>query len=120
MTRIDLDGEDPASGLAALVLTVVDLLVEVLEREAVRRMESDQLSDEEIERLGTALAEIEAEINRLVAAYGVEEEVTSLRNDLDGLVSRAVRDVSSAEGIDHDGEEAPSSRRPVDGGDTDD
>lgn len=91
MTTIDIDGDDAADGLMTLVLAVVDLLVDALEREALRRMESGRLSDEEIERLGTQLASIEAEVAELKAERGIEEQVDRLRADLDGLVSDTVR-----------------------------
>ena len=53
--RIDIDPDDVERGLAGLVLGLVELLRQVLERQAVRRMEGGTLSDEEIERVGLAL-----------------------------------------------------------------
>lgn len=90
MTTIDVDGEDARDGLMTLVVTVVEILLEALEREAIRRMESGRLADEEIERLGRQLATIEDELEAIKAEQGIEEGVAELRGDLDGLVSNAV------------------------------
>lgn len=90
MTSIDVDGGETQDGLFTLVVTVVELLFDALEREALRRMESGALSDDEIERLGRQLADIEAEIDELKRDRGIEENVDELRGDLDGLVSSAI------------------------------
>ncbi|ELZ09718.1 Gas vesicle K [Natrinema thermotolerans DSM 11552] len=91
MTAIDVgDGEDARDGLMTLVIAVVEILIDALEREAVRRMESGNLTDEEIERLGGQLARIETEIERLKADEGIEDGVNDLRSDLDGLVNDAI------------------------------
>ena len=91
MTRIDVDAEDDASsGVVALVVAVVEILVEALEREAVRRMERDVLTDEEIERLGTQLARIETELEGLKEREGIDGDVEQLHGQLDGLVRETI------------------------------
>ncbi|WP_256566666.1 gas vesicle protein K [Natrinema gelatinilyticum] len=96
MTSIDVgDGEDARQGLMTLVITVVELLIDALEREAVRRMDSGTLSEDEIERLGSQLARIEAEIDQLKADEGIESGVDELRGDLDGLVDDAIERLQS-------------------------
>lgn len=67
MTRVEADPERLEKGLAQLVLTVVELLRQLMERQAIRRIEGGSLSAEEVERLGRtflALSERMEELKR--------------------------------------------------------
>lgn len=72
--RIDIDPDDVERGLAGLVLGVVELLRQVLEKQAVRRMEAGGLTDEEIERVGLALMRLERTVRDLAAQFGLTED----------------------------------------------
>ncbi|QRN94921.1 gas vesicle protein K [Archangium violaceum] len=76
--RLSLDEGTLKNGLGQLVLTLVKLLHELLEKQAIRRMEGNTLSDEEIERLGTALMRQAEEIERLRVEFGLTEEDLNL------------------------------------------
>ena len=76
--RIDLDPESVKNGLGQLVLTLVKLLHELLERQAIRRIDAGSLSEEQIERLGLTLMGQAREIERLREAFGLEEEDLNL------------------------------------------
>ena len=93
METINLDGDEASDGLLALVIAVVELLIEALEGEAIRRMESGSLSDAEIERLGTQLAALHEEIDRLKADAEIDDDVSQLRTDLSALVENAIERV---------------------------
>lgn len=104
MTRIDVDAEgDASSGVVALVVALVEILVEALEREAIRRMERDVLTDEEIERLGRQLARIEAELEGLKEREGIDGDVEELHGQLDGLVREAIEQLDEPERFDESG-----------------
>jgi hypothetical protein len=77
--RIDIDPDDVERGLAGLVLGLVELLRQVLERQAVRRMEGGTLSDEEIERVGLALMRLERKVHELAEHFGLNEEDLKIR-----------------------------------------
>jgi hypothetical protein len=76
--RIDADRDDLARGLGQLVLTLVELVRELMERQAVRRVEAGGLSDEEIERLGRGLMELEERMDQLKDEFGLTQEDLNL------------------------------------------
>lgn len=70
------------------MLSVVELLRKLLERQAVRRVENGTLSEEEIERLGETLLKLEARMGELKAAFGLgDQELTLDLGPLRDLVS---------------------------------
>ena len=76
--RIAVDPKSVERDLARLVLSVIDLLRQLLERQAVRRVESGALSDEEIERLGLTLLKLETRLGELKTAFGLEDQDLTL------------------------------------------
>jgi hypothetical protein len=76
--HVNADPEQVERGLAQLVLTIVDLLRELMERQALRRMEGGTLDDEEIERLGTAFMKLEQRMQELTEQFGLTKEDLNL------------------------------------------
>jgi len=72
--RINADPEHVEQGLARLVLTVVELLREVLEHQAIRRMDGGTLTDAEVERLGLALLKLNQRMDELKGIFGLTDE----------------------------------------------
>jgi len=72
--RINADPERVEQGLARLVLTVVELLREVLEHQAIRRMDGGTLSDAEVEKLGLALLKLNGRMDELKTIFGLSDE----------------------------------------------
>jgi hypothetical protein len=72
--RINADPEHVEQGLARLVLTVIELLREVLEHQAIRRMDGGTLTDDEVERLGLALLKLNHRMGELKATFGLTDD----------------------------------------------
>ncbi len=76
--RLNLDPDNVKNGLVQLVLTLVKLLHELLERQAIRRIGAGNLNDDEIERLGVTLMRQAEEIEKLREVFGLEEKDLNL------------------------------------------
>ena len=72
--RISADADVVENGLARLVLSIIELVRRLLEKQALRRMDAGNLSDEEIERLGNALMKLEEKMAELKRAFGLSDE----------------------------------------------
>jgi hypothetical protein len=69
--RIDCTPENVEQGLARLVLSLIELLRQLLERQAIRRMEGGSLTEQQVEDMGEALMKLEAKIHELAANFGL-------------------------------------------------
>ena len=80
--RLDAAGPgDPAAaerGLATLVLTLVELLRELMERQAIRRFEDGTVTGGQAERLGSTLMLLDERMDDLVAQFGIRREDLNL------------------------------------------
>ena len=76
--RISADAEIVENGLAKLVLSIVELVRRLLEKQALRRMDAGNLSDAEIERLGNALMKLEEKMAELKRTFGLSDEDLNL------------------------------------------
>jgi hypothetical protein len=76
--RINADPEQVERGLAQLVLTLVELLRQLMERQALRRMEQGTLTDEQLERLGDTFMKLERRMEELKHEFGLEDRDLNL------------------------------------------
>jgi hypothetical protein len=76
--RIDADPERVEKGLAQLVLTLVELLRQLMERQALRRMEDGTLTEDEIERLGETFMKLERRMDELKRHFELEDRDLNL------------------------------------------
>ena len=76
--RLDCNSENIEQGLARLVLSLIELLRKLLERQAIRRMEGGTLADSQIEEMGLALMKLEQKIRELAQHFGLRPEDLNL------------------------------------------
>ena len=76
--KINVDPEGVEKGLAKLVLTVIELLRQLMEKQALHRIDGGKLSEEEIERLGETFMKLEAKMIELKKTFGLEGEDLNL------------------------------------------
>lgn len=77
--RVNADPESLERGLAQLVLTIVELLRQLMERQALRRIDGGSLSEEQVERLGQTFMELDKRMAQLREEFGLTEEDLNLR-----------------------------------------
>ena len=77
--RISADPEAIENGLARLVLSIIELVRRLLEKQALRRMDAGNLSDEEIERLGASLMKLEEKMGEIKAVFGLSDDDLNLK-----------------------------------------
>jgi len=71
--RIELDGDHIERGLVELVLAVLELIRQLVEKQALRRVEGGALTPTQIERLGTTLMRLEQEMEALKGRFGIDD-----------------------------------------------
>jgi hypothetical protein len=76
--RISADPEIVENGLAKLVLSIIELIRRLLEKQALRRMDRGTVSEEEIERLGSALMKLEEKMDELKRVFGLSDDDLNL------------------------------------------
>jgi hypothetical protein len=94
---IEIDEDNLKSGLLGVIIALVEVIQEVLEREALRRIESGKLTETEIERLGKGLMELDEALKHIEVENGIQELVRSVRSDLDKLVEDSVNVLTGPE-----------------------
>ena len=83
---IDIDEDNLKHGVLGLVLALVEIIRDALKLQAFKRMEGGSLTEEEIERLGEALMDLDMAIEEIKKEQGVTESVKSVRHGLDSIV----------------------------------
>ncbi len=76
--RIDANPKNVEKGLSKLVLTLIELIRKLLEKQAMRRIDAGSLSEEEIERVGETLMKLENKMQELKVIFGLKDEELNL------------------------------------------
>ncbi|WP_406457927.1 gas vesicle protein K [Streptomyces sp. NBC_00876] len=77
-SRVDLDSEQMGRDLVTLVLTVVELLRQLMERQALRRIDEGDLTDDQTDEIGTTLMMLDQRMGELCEQHGVRLEDLNL------------------------------------------
>lgn len=87
---IEIDEQNLKHGVLGLVIALVEVIKEALKLQAIRRMEGGNLTEDEMERLGQALMDLDAAIEEIKEEQGISEAVRSVRDGLDDLVDEVI------------------------------
>lgn len=95
--KLEINDKELKHGVLGLVLAIVEVIRDTLKIQSVKRMEGGSLTEEQIERLGNALLELDHAIEQIKEEQGVSEAVRSVRDGLDDLVNQMIHTVSDPE-----------------------
>ena len=87
---IEIKEENLKQGVLGLVIALVEVIRDALKHQAMRRVESNRLGDEEVERLGKAMMDLDTAIDEIKLEMGLSEAVQSVRDGLDDLANDLV------------------------------
>ena len=76
--RLETDAEEVQRDLVRLVLTVIELVRQLMERQALRRVDAGDLSDEKVEELGLALMRLEEAMRELQERFDIDSRDLNL------------------------------------------
>ncbi len=82
LNNINVDPDKVEHGLARLVLALIELLRELMEKQAIRRIEGGSLSEDEIERIGESLMKLEKKMQEMKDLFGLKDEDLKLNINL--------------------------------------
>lgn len=87
---IDIDADNLKHGVLGLVIALVEVIRDTLKIQAFKRMEGGSLKEDEIERLGQALMDLDLAIEQIKEEQGIAQSVQSVRDGLDNLVEEVL------------------------------
>jgi len=94
---IDIDEKNLKHGVLGLVVALVEIIKDALRLQAMKRMEGGSLTEEEIDRLGRALMDLDGAIEEMKIEQGITESVKSVRDGLDDIVDDVINKLINPE-----------------------
>jgi hypothetical protein len=91
--HVDVQADTVRDGVLGLVLALVEVIKDALELQALKRVDSGELGDDEVERLGQALVALDEAIEGIKVEQGIEEAVAAVRGGLDDLADELLDSV---------------------------
>ncbi len=87
---IKVESDNLKEGLLGLVVVLVEIIKEVLQKQAISRIESGSLREEEAEKLGLAFMKLDEALKQIKEEHGIGKTADKIRGDLDNLVDDAL------------------------------
>ena len=88
---IKIESDNLKEGLLGLVIALVEIIKEVLQKQAICRLEGNSLKEEEAERLGLAFMKLDGTLKQIKKEHNLEKIADKIRADLDGLVDDSMK-----------------------------
>ena len=98
--EIKLDGDNPKQGVLGLVVALVEIIKETLELQSIKRMQSGKLNEDQIEKIGIALRDLNDAVEQIKIDCGIEESVSKIRDGLDNVVDNLLDELVAEERLD--------------------
>ena len=87
---IDLDENNFKHGILGLVIALVEIIRDALRLQAFKRMDGEDLTEDEIERLGEALMDLDTALDQIKQEHGIADAVQQVRDGLDDVVDEVL------------------------------
>ena len=94
---INIDEKNLKHGVLGLVIALVEVIKDTLRIQALKRMEGGDLTEEECERLGKALMELDIALEEIKIEQGISESVQAVRDGLDDIVDSVIDNIINPE-----------------------
>ncbi|RCX12510.1 gas vesicle protein GvpK [Anaerobacterium chartisolvens] len=94
---LDINEDNLKHGLLGLIMALVEIIRDSLKHQARNRIKSGILTEDEIERLGSSLMELDIAIEEIKEEQGITESVQAVRDGLDEIVDDVVDKIVNPE-----------------------